>query len=152
MGKCNRKIECTQEIYEIKDDRLEFRDVDPYNRSVISIMRPIVPDQVVTYTQKMSFVELVCFLGSLVSLYFGFTIIMLNDIITLVSKFIYNNVSIVLNSRIKCWQTKTTQNNIKINIAYPLSLNINNLIVNNVPRNFNLKEKRSALGIFNRTQ
>ena len=113
IGKCSIKIGCNQQLYEMKKQSYDFNF--QFNESVISIMPPIVPDQVVTYTQRMSWVELVCFLGSLVSLYFGFTIIMLTDIISMVTKLIFNNLILVFVAKVKnTWQTKTKQNIINI--------------------------------------
>ena len=139
IGKCNKKIECTQEIFEMKIERFEAIIENAYNRNVLAIMPPIVPDQVVTYTQTMSWVELVCFLGSLISLYFGFTIIMLTDIISLITKFIFNNFLIVFMTKVKnCWQRKTRKNITNININN-LTINYNNNMSN---RNFYLEESQ----------
>ena len=139
IGKCNKKIECTQEIYEMKLER--FEEKMHYNKGVIAIMPPIVPDQGIKYTQKMCFVELVCFLGSLISLYFGFTIIMLTDIIALVTKFIFNNVLIVLKIKVdNWWPTKTKQ---KIQVINNI-IKVNHLILNDnyvTGRNISIEER-----------
>ena len=140
-GKCNKKIECTQEIFEMKMEILEEKIEYADNRNMISIMPPIVPDQVITYKQTMSWVELVCFLGSLISLYFGFTFIMLTDIIALVIKSIFKKVLIVFMTNVKnICQRKTKHKNTQLTINnFFINYNNNNNVSN---RNFHLEERR----------
>ena len=58
----------------------------------MSLMPPVVSDQVVRYTQRMSLEELFCFSASLVSLYFGFSVIMLSDMSKVVGNVFVNSI------------------------------------------------------------
>lgn len=121
--RCGNKLECTQEVFEIDESRLECKW--PNKKHPVVIMPPVVSDQVVRYVQRMSMVEMICFIGSLVSLYFGFSFIMLTDITATVIRFFVDNILNVYVTKIKnCWQTNRIQ---KINVNF----NVNRLVVKN---------------------
>ena len=119
---CGLRIDCRREIYEMRKDYFEneFSIDDNY----IMIMPPFVPDQIVRYTQKMSFEEMICFVGSLFSLYFGFSVIMLSNVNSSILNFIYKKILIKL--KLKClqfknnfyWQDRSVTN-VNININSP---------------------------------
>ena len=123
-GHCGVHIECTKEIYEMRKDYfVSYRILDD---NLLIVMPPYVQAQKFRYTEKMSFEEMICFVGSLFSLYFGFSVIMLSDVNTSIMNFIYQKLFIKL--KLKClqiknnyWQDKSVTNVI-IYMNYPSGL------------------------------
>ena len=75
--KCGTNTECYSEYY-----RLELKPfgVD-YNNTDISVYPPDIPDLVYEYQPKVHFVEFVVFIAGSVSLWFGFSVLMLSNVI-----------------------------------------------------------------------
>lgn len=116
-AKCGNKLECRQEIYEMKKDRWQS-DVDdrllPW--TAINIMPPVVPDQMVRYVQKMSLIETICFVGSLISLYFGVSVLMLSDIASIAVRSLHKKISVVISNAIAMRSESTNINHLNVNI------------------------------------
>ena len=74
---CGSQSECYSEYYRI--------NLKPYARNYgmpfISIFAPVIPDLVYVYLPKMYFIEFMLFVASSVSLWFGFSVFMLSDVI-----------------------------------------------------------------------
>ena len=95
---CGTNTECYSEYY-----RLDLKPFGVgYNNSDISVYPPDIPDLVYVYEPKVHFVEFVVLIAGSVSLWFGFSVLMLSDLILkLCSKvnfyFKYNSQNIVVN-------------------------------------------------------
>ena len=123
---CGVQIDCRKEIYEMRKDYIDIDNTSHYN--YLLIMSPFVQDQIVRYTQKMSFEEMICFVGSLFSLYFGFSVIMLiSDVNTSIINFIFKKILIKL--KLKCLQIKNTWHERRVtkvaNVTNVTHVNIN---------------------------
>ena len=90
---CGAQSECYSEYYRM--------DLKPYARNYgqpyICIYASDIPDLVYTYLPKMYFIEFVLFVASSVSLWFGFSVLMLSDVILKLFFVIQNK----FNTRIK---------------------------------------------------
>ena len=95
---CSTNTECHSEYYRLDLKPFGFG----YNNSDISIYPPDIPDLVYVYEPKLHFVEFVVLIAGSVSLWFGFSVLMLSDLILkLCSKVMYlkfnSNSSFVVN-------------------------------------------------------
>ena len=91
---CGLSIDCKTYIFDIKLDRYKI-----YKEHFgLVILPPIKPDKVIKESPKIIFEEFVSFVGSLIGFYFGFSVIMLTDVYTLLSKHFVNYFKININS------------------------------------------------------
>ena len=90
---CGSQRECYSEYY-----KLEVKHyVKNYGEPYICIYAPDIPDLVYMYLPKIYFIEFVLFVASSVSLWFGFSVLMLSDVILKLCFVIQNK----FNSKIK---------------------------------------------------
>ena len=87
---CKSMTNCYKEDFELK--LIQYQ----YNSDTIwvKILPPTIPDQVIQHIPKISFEEFVIFIGSLIGLYFGFSIIMLSNVCSVAFKYVVQNISI----------------------------------------------------------
>ena len=80
MKECGTQTECDQEFYSWNKVVTQYF----WLKFSILIFAPSVPDIIYTQSPKLIFEEFVSYVGSLVGLWFGFSIIMLSDIMRLI--------------------------------------------------------------------
>lgn len=112
---CRNKTECYREYYNYNIERDNWRDFSNSDIYRISIRRRNEPDTIYESYQKMYFEEYLCLCSSIISLWFGFSIIMLTNIISnfsqkIINKFKFNS-NIIINLRPKLVKNN---NNIRI--------------------------------------
>ena len=94
---CELHSECYSELYEVflhKHDR-------QFNHFYLPIFPPNMPDLIYTYSPSIQLVEFLSYLGSTISLYFGFSLVMLSDLILKFSKYVWNKYHFIsINNRI----------------------------------------------------
>ena len=103
---CGKYIDCYQENFELRLDRYHYFTDQLY----LLIQPPSLPDQIITHLPEMKFEEYICFVGSLISLWFGFSVVMLSDICFLLTK----NLVVYFKNRFLVNQL--LQQNITINV------------------------------------
>ena len=87
---CGFQRECYSEYY-----KLEVKPyVKNYGEPYICIYAPDIPDLVYMYLPKIYFIEFVLFVASSVSLWFGFSVLMLSDVIMKLYLVIKNKLNI----------------------------------------------------------
>jgi hypothetical protein len=105
---CGESKDCFAENYELS----EIRSYGENGLFTIVIPLPTIPTLIFTHWPKIRFEEFLCFIGSIFSLWFGFSIVMLSDVCLLVVKQVKN----VTNK----FNTKVTQNNLIINNSFQM--------------------------------
>ena len=89
QNECQSNINCYKEDFDLK-----LRQYNIYSETLcLNILPPRLPDLVVQHMPKVSFEEFVSFIGSLIGLYFGFSIIMLSDVCSVAVKYVVHNIS-----------------------------------------------------------
>ena len=97
---CHSFVDCYSESYELKIEKIMYMT----DMNWISIQPPSTPDQVIQHSPKITFEEFICFVGSLIGLYFGSSVIMLSKVCSLVSQYfikIVFNFKTNINNRVK---------------------------------------------------
>ena len=81
---CGSDNDCHQEQYDSRSESYTAKD-----QFIIQVNHLSVPDQQITHSPKIIFEEFVSLLGSLISLWFGFSIITLFDMISVVNRYLF---------------------------------------------------------------
>ena len=118
---CKSLTSCYEENYHVRS--IEYGN--NYDELWLLILPPYNPDQIIIYSPKLTLEEFVCLTGSFISLYFGFSIIMLSNMTSVifkywVNKFTNNQVNLftvcnqfILSERIKLPCKQLSQSVIK---------------------------------------
>jgi len=112
---CGSSTECKHEYYDLKLYKMAITWYGNY----ISIVVPDRPDLIYTHSPKILFEEFVSYIASYISLWFGFSVLMLPKVLNKCYQFIYRKITFYLNL-IKIRQ------NIKVNV-------INVSVIDSVP-------------------
>jgi hypothetical protein len=100
---CGNFKDCYKEYFHLDETRMKG---DIYEDFFTFLNLPTLPNTIIKHTAKMHFEEFLCFIASIVSLWFGFSVIMLTDVCLLIVKnFIKiinrKNQIIIINQRIR---------------------------------------------------
>jgi hypothetical protein len=118
---CGNENDCLKEYYD-QNYRRFIKDDNPFNIDVAPTQYPIL---IIKHTPKIQFEEFMCYVASITSVWFGFSVIMLSDICSLILK---KFVLIIKN--------KTNVNSVTIN---------NPIFVSQRSRNFQNRMSKIAL-------
>jgi len=95
---CGENNDCFAEIFELN----EIRGGGKKGSFTLVFLLPTIPNLLFTHWPKIRFEEFLCFIGSIFSLWFGFSIVMLSDVCLLVvrqvKKIINFRLNIILNN------------------------------------------------------
>ena len=86
---CKSMTSCNEESYHVRIMQYD----NFYDELWLLILPPYNPDQIIVYSPAMSLEEFICLVGSLISLYFGFSIIMLSNMMSVVFKYSVNKLT-----------------------------------------------------------
>jgi hypothetical protein len=95
---CGENNDCFGEVFELN----EIRGGGKKGIFTLVFLLPTIPSLLFTHWPKIRFEEFLCFIGSIFSLWFGFSIVMLSDVCLLVvrqvKKIINFRLNIILNN------------------------------------------------------
>ena len=86
---CEARTECYSEYYDLK---FKIRGLNFNDSNYLSVASPMVPDLIYTQSPEIHVEEFLTFIGSVVSLWFGFSIIILPKILNTSYKKFKNNI------------------------------------------------------------
>ena len=87
---CDLGTECRKQVFEVKAIKFPTGD----RGLIINIAPPTSPDLLTRHSPKLIFEEFVSFIGSLIGLYFGFSVMMLTDVCSLAVSYCFNRLQI----------------------------------------------------------
>ena len=116
---CKSMTNCYQETYDVKFVKYHYS----FKYVWIRILPPYYPDQIIRHSPKMIFEEFVCLIGSLIGLYFGFSLMMLFDVCLKIYSYFKNNYTI--NQKFKSCTNQLNQINVyNLNLSNDKNRNI----------------------------
>ena len=80
---CGTQSECHSEYFRFDQEHFEYHT----KFFEIRLSIPLVPDLVYRHSPKMKFVEFCCFIASIISLWFGFSLIMVSDLFSIIMNY-----------------------------------------------------------------
>ena len=100
-------FDCYQEYYNTIYDKVSYRF------GYIFIMPPSIPTTIIVHSKKLAFEEFLCYVASMISLWFGFSFIMLSDYYILI---VNNVINYFVNkySQISCIKCRDIKIGIKV--------------------------------------
>ena len=105
---CGTGSECFAEYYTMSSNPSEYY----WTRFQFFIFSPFTPDLIYRHSPKLIFEEYFSFIGSLIGLWFGFSIVMLSNVMTIAVNYFKNVYKIKFNANLS---QRITINNLQIN-------------------------------------
>ena len=115
---CKSMTSCNEESYHVRS--MQYDNI--YDELWLLILPPYNPDQIIVYSPKLTLEEFVCLTGSLISLYFGFSIIMLSNMTSVVFKYCVNKVT---NNLVNFFAVNNNNTNIQFLLFERIKLQLN---------------------------
>jgi hypothetical protein len=110
---CGDSNDCFGEIFELSEIRA-FGTKDNFE---ITITPPTIPSLTFTHWPKIRFEEFLCFIASIFSLWFGFSLVMLSNVYLLVVKRVKN-----ITNKLSTKVTLNNNNNLIINNSFQMEI------------------------------